>query len=29
MTNFKLNQVELETAFQARIHSEQKIEPKD
>jgi len=29
MTNFKLNQVELETAFQARIDSEQKIEPKD
>ena len=29
MTNFKLNQVELETAFQARIDSEQKIESKD
>ncbi len=29
MTKFKLNQAELETAFQARIDSEQKIEPKD
>ena len=29
MTNFKLNEVELEAAFQSRIDSEQKIEPKD
>lgn len=29
MTQFKLNEKQLETAFQARIDAEQKIEPKD